>query len=336
MTDQFDDFNAFDDDLDQEPTFEDALLELQDDDQTMPSPALVLGLSSLNAAQVAQISTLWHKLDPDYRSILAQMLVDAQQRSYRVDYTDLAPQLLQDEHANVRQAAIEMLGFDESIEWMDKLISIVQTDPDEDVRIEAIKSLGNFILLGDIQTIPLADAQRAQTAVLSLIKQPQQATAIRCRAIEAIANCTRDDVPDIIQQAYTSQDSDLQQSAIIAMGNSYDERWESVILDQLNNRNEDMRLAATIAAGKLSIAEAVGQLQDNFNHATEAEGIEIIGALGEIGGTEALNVLRLIEKAEQAKDDSLLLAIIEDAIATASMFGDDMMLINIDDLQMDD
>jgi hypothetical protein len=85
-----------------------------------------------------------------------------------------------------------------------------------------------------------------------------------------------------------------------------------------------MRYEAARASGELEIAEAVPQLgRLSRENDREIQNVAI-WSLGEIGGTQAMRLLSVLaEEAEEAEDDDLI-EIIEDAIGSASLVGDEL------------
>ncbi|MGB7342271.1 MAG: HEAT repeat domain-containing protein [Phototrophicaceae bacterium] len=330
MTDRFTDY---DNDLESQPTFEDSLEELKNDSESLPSPALIVGLSELSSEQLAQLGPIWEGLSRDYRRILMQMLVDAAASNFMLNFQPIGYATLTSEEADVRQAAIELLAEDETTGLFRTLIDMVQNDPEDFVRAEAARSLGRFILGGEMGDFNDNIVETAQNTLLRIIANEKEDIQVRRFAVEAIANCTRDEVPKVIAEAYRNPDSTMRLSAIIAMGRSYDERWEDKVLDELTNTDDDMRIAAIQSAGELQLSTAVGQIIKNITDGEREEQEVAIVALGEIGGKEALRILQSLQDGAEETDDSDLLEIIDDAMASASLINGDHMMVNFTDLE---
>ena len=101
MTDQINDFEH---ETQSQPTFEDALEELKTDDESLPSPALIVGLSGLSSEQLEQLAPVWEGLSTSYRRILMQMLVDAAIYNVRYDFTPIGYATLHSPEAAERSA----------------------------------------------------------------------------------------------------------------------------------------------------------------------------------------------------------------------------------------
>ncbi|MEM9950925.1 MAG: hypothetical protein AAF846_04955 [Chloroflexota bacterium] len=329
MTDRFMDYEN---DLEAQPTFEDALEELKTDDESMPSPALIVGLSDLSPEQLAQLGPVWEMLSHSYRRILMQMLVDATASNFMLNFQPIGRATLTSHHADVRQAAIELLFEDESTELLRVLLDTAVNDPAENVRAEATKSLGRFVLAGEMGDLDESLTDTVQDTLQTIIDNAQEDILVRRFALESLANCTRDGLPQRIADAYKSNDSSMRLSAVVAMGRSCDDRWESEVLDELSNTDDDMRLAAIQTAGELQLSSAVGQIIKNIEEGERAEQEIAIVALGEIGGKEAVRILQsLLDGAEQAEDDALI-ELVDDALGTASLVNGDFMMVDFTDL----
>lgn len=329
-------FNDFNNDLDvqDQPTFEESLAELQEDSDNLPSPALIVGLSGLTDDQLQQLGPVWEGLGDDYRRILMQMLVDAAQANFELDFRPIGRATLTSDSPAVRQAAIEMLWEDESKDTLNDLLHIAQNDPSEAVRAEAVRALGRFVYLGEMGDLREETSDTIQTILLHMVNEDASAT-IRRIALESLSNCTRKDLPPLIKAAYQSKDADMRLSAVIAMGRSCDARWETEVIEQLNNSDLDMRLAAIRSAGELQLVEAVSGLVENLKEGEREEQERAIWSLGEIGGKEAMRILEMLMDGAEEAEDADLIERIDDAIGNASLANGDFMMVDIGDFTDD-
>lgn len=330
MTDRFDEFET---NLEEQATFEDALEELKTDDESLPGPALVVGLSGLSESQLSELAPVWDGLSDSYRRILMQMLVDASLSNFELDYRAIALATLYASQADVRQAAIELLWEDESLDLLRDLLKIAQEDEAFPVRAEATKALGRFILLGEMGNLADDAVEATQDTLLNIISNTEEDSEVRRFAIESIANCTRDAIPDIVATAYRSSDPNMRLSAIIAMGRSCDESWENQVLAELENSDDDIRIAAIRSAGEIQLETATGQIIRNVEDGDREEQEIAIWSLGEIGGNEAIRTLEsLLAGAEDAEDGELI-ELIDDAIGNASLVKGDLMMLDLNNLE---
>jgi HEAT repeat protein len=172
--------------------------------------------------------------------------------------------------------------------------------------------------LPELETIP------AQDAVITLLNDEAEDVEVRRRALEAISNCRHEIVDDAIEEAYHSHDERMRASAVYAMGRTYDSRWESIVLREVDSSDPAIRYEAARSSGELGIEEAIPQLSRLSREDDREIQNVAIWSLGEIGGGQAMRYLSaLAEEAEESEDDDLM-ELIEDAIGSASLAGDDI------------
>lgn len=320
-----------DDNLDEEeivereqPDLETTLVALRESDEDSFNATIFYGLSNLTEDDIEHLKPVWQGLSVEYRQKLMRQLVDTAETNFDLDYRALGFYSLMDEEPLVREAAIELLWEDESLELMGRLIDLAQWDEAISVRATAASELGRFILLGELGDLPESETVRAQDVVIALYNDEDEDIEVRRRALEAISNCGHEIVEDAIDEAYHSHDERMQASAVFAMGRTCDSRWENIVLKEMDNSNPAIRYEAARASGELEIAEAIPQL-GRLSHENDREIQDVaIWSLGEIGGTQAIRLLSaLAEEAEEAEDDDLI-EVIEDAIGSASLAGDDL------------
>jgi HEAT repeat protein len=313
-----------DDNRPEKPDLATTLETLQTSEERIASPTLYYGLSGLTPAEVQRVGEKWDSIDPEKRYTLLMELAEASELNFEFDYRELGLFALNDSDANVREAAVELLWEDESLELMSRLIDIAQWDEAAPVRAAAASALGRFILLGEYDEISEKEASRAQDAAISILTNTDEEVDVRRRALEAIANCGHEIVTEAVQEAYDSSEQKMRVSSIFAMGRSYDPKWRETVLREISSADPEMRYEAARAAGELEIKEAVPYLgRMAVNDEREIQEVAV-WSLGELGGREALRILSaLSQDAEDAGDESLLEAI-EDAIGSASIAGNDL------------
>lgn len=308
--------------LEEKPNIGTTLEVLKADDNNITPQQLYYGLSSLTPSEVTQLAEIWETIDPQKRISLLTDLAEASELNFEFDYRELGFFALNDLDANVREAAIELLWEDESIELMNRLIDIAQWDEAVRVRVAATIALGRFALLGEYGEIPEQAATQVQDVIVGILTNENEETDVRRRALEAIANSSHDTVNESIQEAYAGSEQKMKVSAIYAMGRSYDMVWRDVILREIDNDDPEIRYEAVRAAGELDLKEAVSRLGHIATNDERQIQEAAIWALGEIGGREALRILSALAQDAQNVHDESLLEAVEDALGNASLIGE--------------
>jgi HEAT repeat protein len=309
-----------------EPTLEETLEALRAGAAGTVPAVVYYGLSGLSSADLLRVKPVWGTVNADYRRKLLNQLVEIAETNVELDYRGIGRLGLVDVEADVREAAIELLWEDESLELMSRLIRIAFEDNAVNVRAAAASALGRFILLGELGGLPERETERAQDAAIRLLTNPDEVVEVRRRALEAISNCSHDIVEGAINEAYHGDERPMQVSALFAMGRSCDdERWSKIVLSEIESADAEKRYEAARAAGELEIVQAVPLLA-RLTETNDRELKEVaIWSLGEIGGKRALKVLnRLADEADEAEDDELLAAV-EDAIGNASLVDGELL-----------
>jgi len=300
---------------------EQTLLALQATEHSLAGADLD-ALSDLGRDQEEQFRATWAALDAERRRELMVALIAFAEDHVDASFAAIYRWLLQDADSLIRTQAIEGLWEDEDVRLISPLIRCLEHDVDPDVRAAAALSLGRFLLLGEFDQIDARAAQRVETTLMTAYHAEDQDVWVRRRALEALANSSHAELPDMILDAYEEHDDTLRIGAVFAMGRSADPRWNRYVLEELGNNDSAMLFEATRASGELEIEEAVPDLIRLLGD----EDVEIrdaaVWALGRIGGPEARRAL----KACCASDDEDLAEAAEDALAELEfMAGDDQM-----------
>jgi HEAT repeat protein len=305
------------------PTLSSTLEVLRQGEPNRPDAILFYGLSDLIQSEIDLLRPVWEGLTPAYRRSIMREFVEASEANNELNYRAVGIFALDDPDPGVREAAVEVLWEDTSLELMSRLIEMARYDAAPEVRAAAVAALGRFILMGELEELPEQETILAQDAAIYLLSSSVEQIAVKRRALEAIANCGHEIVPDAIMEAYESPEYDMRVSAVFAMGRTCDERWEQYILHEIEHGDAEMRYEAARASGELTLSGAVPGLA-KLAMGVDREIQEVaIWSLGEIATNEAKRILDLLaEKAEEDEDVELLQAI-EDAIANAAFLGAD-------------
>jgi HEAT repeat protein len=297
------------------------LLAIQDPDHAVASIEFD-ALSDLSKDHLRQFGAAWSVLSLERQRGLVAALIEFAEDHVDASFATIYRWLMEDDDPWVRAHAIEGLWEEEDVRLISPLIRRLEGDPASDVRAAAALSLGRFLLLGEYDQIDQSAARRVEEALLEAYRTPDQDVSVRRRVLEALANSSLDELPDMILEAYEDDDDIMRVGAVFAMGRSSDPRWNRTVLDELGSTDSGMLFEAARASGELEIEEALPDLLRLLGD----EDIEIrdaaVWALGRIGGREARRAL----KACCASDDENLVEAAEEALAELDfMAGDDSM-----------
>lgn len=308
-----------------QPDFNTALDALTTGDKSGSDSTIFYGLSGLQAHDIERLRPIWETLPASYRRKLTRALIDVTETNFELDYGAFARFGLLDGDPGVREAAIEVLWEDESLDLMQRLIAIAQTDEAREVRAAATSALGRFILAGELGDLPESETVKAQETVIGILKNTADDIDVRRRALESIANSSHDIVEDAIHAAYNGDDRRMQISSVFAMGRTFDDRWGDQVIRELDSEDAEMRYEAARSAGELELEEAIPHLSRlAFDEDVEIKDVAI-WSLGEIGGKEAVRVLNLLSRDARVTGNHELVNAVEEALGNATLGGTDAM-----------
>jgi HEAT repeat protein len=279
----------------------------------------IYGLSDLSESNAQRLGEAWAGIPLERRQALVQRIVETTETNFEMDFGSVIKLALTDSDDQIRENAVEATWIDESPEMMNQLIDMAVGDTAPNVRAAAVSGLGRFILQGELEEFDEELARRAQNIALKLHTDPNENLDVRRRALEAISNCGREGVNEMIQAAYRDPNVPMRVSAIFAMGRSCDKQWEPVVLDELDSDIPELRFEAARTAGELELISAVPALGEMLED-EDRELVEMaVWALGEIASDEAQNLLEeVMERADMNGDEALMEAA-EEALESASL-----------------
>lgn len=297
------------------------LLALEDTDHPLQTIDL-LPLSDLTASELQAFQETWQVLDQERRRSLVSALLEMAEDRIDTYFNGIYRWLIGDADPWVRTQAVEGLWEDEDVRLISPLIRLLQDDESSEVRAASALSLGRFVLLGELDQIDQSASARIETALLTAYAADEQDTVVRRRLLEALAYSGREDIQDLIVDAYNDDDEAMRISALFSMGRNADQRWRDYVLAELTSENSAMRFEAARASGELELVEAVPEL---YNMLSEDD-IELrdsaVWALGRIGGPAARRALQ----ACRTSGDEELREAAEEALAEMDFLAGDVDL----------
>lgn len=310
-----------------EPNYLQILEDLKDPTKDISISAYYI-LSDMPADILVQFKSNWPQIDEVRRTMIARNMADISEDNFQVDFSPLAADMLNDKHEDVRLAALDILWDSDKVSLIDPVLKIMQDDTSTRVRSAAAASLGHYLLMAQWGELSSEVEDPITEALINQITNPVTPLPLRRAALESVSSISLPEIQTYIRDAYESGISEMEISAIFAMGRSADPMWLPIIQNELDNSDTEMRSEAAKAAGIIGDSSMADKLAEIARYDDDLE-IQIIAvsALGLIGNEIATNTLS--EMAEEVEEDSLLEAI-EDALEEMAMLGLDLDLSIID------
>lgn len=270
-----------------------SVLEALFNDEDVPLH-LLYRLSDLSEADFAQFKQQWTGVEEDRRVALARHMADIAEGNYLVDFSPVFAHLFTDEAASVREAALDGVWDAESPQIIQPIIGMLQHDRDVGVRAAAARALAHFILLAEWGQIDGTLTEPIVDALLAEYDRPTVSPEVKQAALESVSAAAHPRIPELINDAYEEGSDDLQLSAIFAMGNTADDRWLSILEQELSSPSADFRAEAARACGMIGAPAAIEMLEQLLSDEEPEVGLAAVYALGQIGGEQAFELLSRI------------------------------------------
>ncbi len=312
-------------------------IEILRDNQAEFTAEMIYGISDLAGERLERFRDVWDEMPVPRRRKLIARLVETSETNFDLDFSAIINPAINDADPEVRVAAISGVLEDSPHHVIRDLLHRAQDDPLSEVRAAAAKALGQFVLKGELGKLPETLNLQLQDTMWTLYNNLNEALDVRRRALEALGNCGREGVSELIREAYYADDLPMRLSAVFAMGRSCDDVWLPLIMDELSSEYPAMRYEAARAAGELELRPALPRLAEMAYEGDREIQEAAIWALGEIGGDAARSVLTdLAALADETGDDELAAAIAE-AQGAATLSGDEVLpLFDFSEYEDDD
>lgn len=256
------------------------------------SVARLLNLSSLNSDEAKLFSEALPYIIKQKRLDMLVKLLELAEENLELNFDIIYSECTTDPDPDIRLKAAEGLGESEDPVFIDRLIALLKNDTDPRVRARAASSLGNYALMGELQSLSPRRAKELITVLLGAVKNTSEDIEVRSRALESIGVSSHTEVKSAIREAYDSGSLLFKTSALYAMGRNCDPVWLPYILRDLSNENPEIRYEAAVACGEIEEPQAVPHLIIIVNDPDHQVRLAVLDALGKIGGPEAKRTLQ--------------------------------------------
>jgi HEAT repeat protein len=287
-----------------------------------PKAQALMKLSDLRPRQLEGFLETWLRAPVKRRRTVVSMLAELAEDNFELFFDQVFKLVLDDPDPEVRRLAAEGLWENDDIAIAERLLDLLNHDPDVGVRAQAAMTLGHFAYLAEMGELAPADGQRICRALLAAAKDSSAPLEVRRRAVEAVAYFSADPaVKELIVASYEAPEVKMRASALFAMGRNCDARWSPIVLRALESAESELRFEAARAAGELEDRRAVPRLLDLLDDEDTEVRLEAIAALGKIGGDQAkAALLRLTEHEDERTSEAAADALDE------AMFAEDPLL----------
>lgn len=303
-------------------------------DREAPFPSgFLYFFSDINRAELDEVEKIWPEVWTERRRGLLEDMESLAEKDTLLFFDHMAVMCLSDEDPVARATAIRLLWQSDEESLVPKLIKLLKEDPEVIVRAAAATALGIFVYQGELEEI----GQSTYDMVLENLIRVHTGTddrLVRRRALEALGYASHPDIPGFIEQAYETDNEEWLQSALFAMGRTYNSRWIDWVMDMFDHPDSLVRYEAVRAAGELEAKAARESLFDLLEEGTDDEDIYFaaIWSLSKIGGR---GVRDLIESSLEETDDLAEINFLEEALEnlnfTEQVSNFDMMLFGDED-----
>jgi len=272
-------------------------------------------------------------VDEERRATIVGHMAEIAEENTLVDFTPIFTYLLDDSYAAVRQGALD--GVWDAIDpaLIRPIINLLQTDPSVVVRAAAARALAHYVLLAEWGQIAPGVVTPIVDALLAEYEQPKANEEVKRAALEALASANHPRVPELIRNAYEDGSNEMQLSALFAMGLNADDRWLSIVSDEMESPSADFRAEAARAAGAIGNPEAIDGLEQLLHDEDVEVAIAAVYALGQIGSERATELLNRLAD-DPAYED--LYDAIDEALEEMDWMGGEFDLLALPDDEDED
>lgn len=289
-------------------------------DESKVFPARYLHrLSDLTPEEAKEIEKLWPKISARRRTALLEDLEQIGDADDILFFDAVCRIALKDDQPAVRRTAIQILRNYETPDLIPTFLNMLENDSSVEVRAAAAAAMGGFVYMGEIEEISSRSLRKIENILLK-VTTGKDDKLVRRRALEALGFSSRDEVPPLVEKAYTMKDADWLITALFAMGRSADARWKAQVLKCIDDSRPIVRAEAVVAAGELELTEATRSLLKLLRDDNDNVRAAAIWSLSQIGGENVAEALEaMLDKTEDDDEAELL----EDALDNLS-FTEDM------------
>jgi len=296
-------------------------------------PGFLYFFSDISASELKEIEKIWPEVWTERRRGLLEDMENLSENDTLLFFDHIAVMCLSDADPVARATAIRLLWQSDEESLVPILIKMLLEDPEVIVRAAAATALGVFVYQGELEEIKQSTYDRILENLVN-VHTGTDDRLVRRRALESLGYATHPDVPGFIEQAYETDNEEWLQSALFAMGRTYNKRWIDWVLSMFDHPDSLVRYEAVRAAGELEAKAALEPLFDLLEEGTDDEDLyyAAIWSLSKIGGKRVRQMIETrLDEAEDTEEIQFLEESLENLDFTEQISGFDMMAFEGED-----
>jgi HEAT repeat protein len=254
---------------------------------------LLASLSDLNRDDRRAYLAVWSDIPGERRLAILEQLGRLADDRFELNFDAIDVLALDDPDPRVRSVAIRNLWENEESSLADRLLEILNADPEMEPVRAAARALGHFVLLGELGQLADSQLDRIVAGLLAVFaNSPDEAARRLC--VESRGYSSHPEASRAIESAFIAEGEDWHAAALLAMGRSANADWAPSILPMLRHPSPRIRREAAAACGELELSisrpDLIELLEDSHPDVRRAA----IWSLGQIGGKSAYRALQRI------------------------------------------
>ncbi len=277
-------------------------------------------IADLDRPSIDDFRARFETLSAPVRGNLIGRINVAAANQFDLQFGRLFVALLDDQDAGVRQRAVQGLTDEPSPETLQLLVRMAESDRSVDVRVAAVAALAGYADDAAAGEDVGMDADELRDVLETIAVDEDEPDGLRRQAMESLAvfgsrgaEGFTSVVADLIVEAYDEGETVDQASALSAMGRTLDPRWLPYVERDLGHTDEELRLAAVVAAGHLGETTLVEPVTELTKDEDDDVRLAAIRSLGQIGGPGAVRVLRNLAQDPERDDHDAIDEALEEA-----------------------
>jgi len=265
----------------------------------------------------------WVQIPTDGRIRIITLMNEISEDNLELNFRSIMRWALGDEVDEIRQRAIDGLSEEDHPRIIRPLLERLQHDTSPVVRSHAALALAKFTTLisyGELST-------DISTEIIETLHREldtnRHITDVYRRILEALGAVSDQRVVDALNDAWQSDNQQLRESALVAMGRSADTQWLPIIRSALRHPSAAIRFEAANACAEYGDVAAafVPQLIDLCSEDDSEVAAAAIHALGQIGDDRSIKALNQLAKSRDATKREAAMTALEEHEGSDDIFG---------------